>query len=276
MSIQRFKEHCLLEAKQETVIINFGRFNPPTNGHEKLLDFSSKVASATHRVYASQSNDTKKNPLTYKDKIKFMRKMFPKHARNILLDKKVRNFFDALVIAYDDGFKNCIIVVGSDRVNEFDKVLNKYNGVKAKHGFYDFKSLKIVSAGDRDPDADDVSGMSASKLRSAAKSNDLQTFTKGMPKGFKDAKGLMNAVRSGMGLKESYSFRRDIKLKRTSRIREKYVTGDLFNLNDNVVVVDTCESGVIHKLHTNHIEVLLDESKKVNSYWLSDICLNKE
>jgi len=271
--INTFKQHYISEAKDDTVIINFGRFNPPTNGHEKLLDKSMSAGSGTHRVYASQSNDPKKNPLQYKEKVKWMRKMFPKHARHILLDKKVRNMFDALVVAHNDGFKNCIVVVGSDRVKEFDTVLKKYNGVKARHGLYEFKSLKIVSAGDRDPDADDVSGMSASKLRAAAKNNDLQTFTKGMPKGFKDATGLMNAVRSGMGLKESYSFRQDIKLKRESHLREKYVSGDLFKVGDDIVVIDSLKMGTINKLCPNHVEVMLESGEKEN-FWISDICLN--
>ena len=275
MNLNSFKQHYLSEAVNDTVIINFGRFNPPTNGHEKLLNKSMEAGVGTHRVYASQSQDSKKNPLDYVTKVKWMRKMFPKHARHILLDKNVRNMFDALVVAYKDGFKNCIVVVGSDRVNEFDKALNKYNGVKSRHGLYDFMSLKVVSAGERDPDADDVSGMSASKLRDAAKKSDLQTFTKGMPKGFKDAKGLMNAVRSGMGLKECYSFRKDIKLQRESHLREKYVAGDLFKSGDSVVIVDSLQLGTINNLYSNHVEVIL-ESGKTENFWISDICLNKE
>lgn len=276
--IKGFKEHYLSEATNETVVITFGRFNPPTSGHEKLLDKVKSVAQgATYRVYASQSQDAKKNPLAFTDKVKFMRKMFPKHSRSILMDKNVRNFFDALTIAFKDGFKKCTIVVGSDRVSDFDKALNQYNGKKAKHGFFDFEGgINVVSAGDRDPDSDDVSGMSASKLRAAAKDNDLITFTKGMPKGFKGTEALMHAVRAGMGLKETFSFRQDIKLKRASHIREKYIAGDLFKLEDNVVVVETCQTGTINKLCSNHVEVLLDESKETKNFWLSDICLNKE
>ncbi|HIN74483.1 MAG TPA: hypothetical protein EYM94_06820 [Gammaproteobacteria bacterium] len=271
MHLNRFKEHYLKEAAGETVILNFGRFNPPTSGHEKLLNASMKSAIGTHRVYVSQTQNSKKDPLSYIDKIKFMRKMFPKHARHIILDKKVRTFFDALVIAYNDGFKHAVVVVGSDRVKEFDKVLNKYNGVKSRHGLYDFEGgIKIVSAGERDPDDEGVSGMSASKLRAAAKDNDLVTFTKGMPKGFKGAKELMNAVRAGLGLKESHCFRKDVKMKPLSYIREKYISGELFNEGDKVIIAETRESGVINKLCTNHVELLVgDELKNV---WISDIC----
>lgn len=276
--IKGFKEHYLNEAASELVVITFGRFNPPTSGHEKLLDAVAKEAKgAKYRVYASQSEDKKKNPLAFSDKVKFMRKMFPKHARSILMDKKVRNFFDALVIAYNDGFNKCTIVVGSDRVDAFDKALNQYNDKKAKHGYFNFEGgINVVSAGERDPDSDDVSGMSASKLRAAAKDNDLITFSKGMPKGFNNAKALMQAVRSGMGLKESFTFRQDIKLNRASYIREKYIEGNLFKLEDNVVVVETCETGIINKLCSNYVEVKLDESKETKNFWLSDICLNKE
>lgn len=269
--IHGFKEHYLEEAAAERVVINFGRFNPPTNGHEKLLDISRKVVNGVHRIYASQSQDKRKNPLNFTDKVKFMRKMFPKHARHILMDKSVRTFFDALVIAHNDGFKKCTIVVGSDRVKEFDKVLNKYNGVKGKHGFYEFNGgVNVVSAGERDPDSDDVSGMSASKLRAAAKDNDLITFTKGMPKGFKDAEGLMNAVRTGMGLKEDANYIKDIKLKRLSMIREKYIKGNLFDIGDSVIIVETRETATINKLGSNYVEINLNgETKNV---WISDIC----
>lgn len=278
MNIKGFKQHYLDEASSKGVVITFGRFNPPTSGHEKLLDKVKSVAgSSKYRIYASQSQDPKKNPLAFADKVKFMRKMFPKHARSILLDKKVRNFFDALVIAYNDGFDACTIVVGSDRVDAFNKALNQYNGKKAKHGFYEFEGgVNVVSAGERDPDADDVSGMSASKLRAAAKANDLITFSKGMPRGFKGAEELMNAVRTGMGLKESYIFRQNVKLKRASYIREQYVRGDLFKVGDNVVVVETCETGTINKLGSNYVEVMLDSSNTTENFWLSDICLNKE
>ncbi len=270
--IKGFKEHYLNEAASEEVVISFGRFNPPTTGHEKLLNKISSVAGkSSYRVYPSQSQDPKKNPLSFGDKIKFMRKMFPKHARSIIMDKKVRSFFDALSSAHKDGFKKCTIVVGSDRINEFDTILNKYNGVKGKHGFYDFEGgVNVVSAGDRDADSDDVSGMSASKLRAAAKDNDLITFSKGMPKGFKSAEDLMNAVRSGMGLKESNNYSKEVKLKRLSMLREKYIEGNLFNVGDTVIISESREKVVINKLCSNYVEVNLNgESKNV---WISDIC----
>ena len=273
MQLHSFKEHYLEEAAAETVTINFGRFNPPTIGHEKLLDVSHSKGSGVHRIYATQTSGNKKNPLDWKTKVKYMRKVFPVHARMILMDKKVKTIFDALTIAYNDGFKNLELVVGSDRVDEFGKLVAKYNGKKGAHGLYDFKDIKIINAGERDPDAPGAEGMSASKMRDAASKNDLVAFTSGLPKKFKDAEGLMNAVRSGMGLKEEKSFRQDIKLKKQSNIREKYVAGTLFSVKDKVKTNDGQE-GVIDTLGSNHIKVKLKGDGMFKNFWLKDLSLN--
>ena len=273
MQLHSFKEHYLEEAAAETVTINFGRFNPPTIGHEKLLDVSHSKGSGVHRIYATQTSGNKKNPLDWKTKVKYMRKVFPVHARMILMDKKVKTIFDALVIAHKDGFKNLELVAGSDRVGEFEKLINQYNGTKGKHGFYDFASIKVISAGERDPDAEGAEGMSASKMRDAASKNDLVAFTQGLPKKFKDAEGLMNAVRSGMGLKEEKSFRQDVKLKKQSNIREKYVAGTLFSVKDKVKTNDGRE-GVIDTLGSNHIKVKLKGDGVFKNFWLKDLSLN--
>ena len=269
-NLYTFKEHYLGEAAEITVTINFGRFNPPTIGHEKLLDASMTKGSGDHRVYATQSQDKNKNPLEWKTKVKYMRKVFPKHARHILMDRKVKVIWDALVTAHNDGYKNLELFVGSDRVTEFDKLINKWNGIKAKHGFYEFASIKVISAGERDPDADGADGMSASKMRDAASKNDLTAFTSGLPNRFKDAKGLMNAVRAGMGLKEEKSFRQDIKLSPVSKLRERYAAGKLFNVNDDIVTNDGQE-GKINKLGSNHVEVKLKGDGRFKNFWLSDI-----
>jgi len=209
MSLRTFKEHYLREAEAKTVTVNFGRFNPPTIGHEKLLDTSMSKGTGDHRVYPSQTSGNKKNPLDWKTKIKYMRKVFPKHARHILMDKKVKDIWDVAVTAYNDGYTEFELVVGDDRHQEFVKLLDDWNGRKAKHGFYEFDVIDVMNAGMRDPDAKGAEGMSASKMRAAAEDNDLIAFTKGLPKKFKDAEGLMKAVRSGMGLREEKSFRQD-------------------------------------------------------------------
>src|SRR5210317_1480504 len=127
--INSFKNYLVEEEK--TVYFTFGRMNPPTIGHEKLLNaLASKSGKSPYRVFVSQSQDRKKNPLAYKDKVKVIRKMFPKHARNIMMNNKVKTAIDAAVQLYNEGYVNLVMVVGSDRVNEFEVLLKKYNGEK--------------------------------------------------------------------------------------------------------------------------------------------------
>ena len=273
MSLRTFKEHLIKEAAAKTVTVNFGRFNPPTIGHEKLLDVSMSKGTGDHRVYPSQTSGNKKNPLDWKTKIKYMRKIFPKHARHILMDKKVKTIWDVAVTAYEDGYTEFELVVGDDRHQEFVKLLDDFNGRKARHGFYEFDVIDVMSAGMRDPDAEGAEGMSASKMRAAAEDNDLVKFASGLPKRFKDAKGLMKAVQAGMGIKESESYRQDIKLSPVSKLREKYAAGKLFNVNDDVVTNDG-QKGIINKLGSNHVEVKLKGDGKFKNFWLSDVCLN--
>ena len=188
------------------LVFSFGRFNPPTTGHEVLLKKLVAVAkkeSADAMVYSSQSNDPKKNPLPYKEKTKFMQAMFPKHKKVIQYDVGVKNAFDTLSTVYAKGYRDVTMVVGSDRVTEFEKILNKYNDVEGRHGYYNFEGgVKVVSAGARDPDAEGVTGMSASKMRAAAAANDFESFEKGMPAGFKGGQSVFDAVRKGMNLSE--------------------------------------------------------------------------
>src|SRR5210317_907350 len=144
--INSFLQYLVEEEK--IVYFTFGRMNPPTIGHGKLLDkVKQEAGSQPYRIYVSQSQDPKKNPLSYQDKIKHVRKMFPKHARSVMSDKKVKTAIDAAVQLYNQGFKKLVMVVGSDRIREFDILLNKYNGKTARHGFYDFSDIKVVSAG---------------------------------------------------------------------------------------------------------------------------------
>jgi len=267
--IKKFSEF-VTEAKGDVTIV-FGRFNPPTSGHEKLFETLKKVSKGgMYRIYASKSEDSKKNPLPFRDKVKFLRKMFPKHARNIMADTDTRTVIDVARKLYDQGFTKMTMVAGSDRVKEFEILLNKYNGVEARHGFYQFEGkIKVISAGERDPDSDDVSGMSASKLRVAAADNDLELFSKGMPKSYKDSKELFNAVRKGMGLKETKSFRKHVELPKVSDRREDYIEGNLFTEGDTVQVKESKEIGQITTCGANYLTVKFEnKSKKV---WLDQV-----
>ena len=268
MGIKSFSEY-VTEATKE-VTFTFGRYNPPTIGHEKLFDAVKKNArSGAYRIYTSKSQDAKKNPLEFKDKVKFVRKMFPKHARAVMGDPDIRTVFDIVVKLYDQGFVQVRMVVGSDRVKEFDILLNKYNGVKGRHGFYNFEAISVVSAGDRDPDAEGASGMSASKLRAFAQQNDLANFAKGLPSGFKDSSGLFNAVRKGMGMSESRSFRQHIELPPVSETREEYIEGSLFKVGDLVRIKENNQKGRIIVCGSNYVMVESDGIRK--RHWLDSV-----
>jgi hypothetical protein len=178
---------------------------------------------------------------------------------------------DIAVKLYDQGYTSVTMVAGSDRVEEFKILLNKYNGVKGRHGFYDFKDgVKVVSAGERDPDAEGVTGMSASKMRAAAADGSLQTFAKGVPSGY-NPKDLFNAVRKAMGIKESPKFREHVELPKVSKTREEYVGGNLFTEGDTVVLKSTNDVGTITVCGSNYLLVEFGQWKK--RVWLDQVDL---
>ena len=192
----------IFEEKEKSAVFTFGRFNPPTVGHAKLIDKLKKSSAGGYDplVFMSHSQDPKKNPLDYKTKHTFMTKFFGKKVG--IVNTKARQVFEIATALYDQGYRNIRMVVGSDRTKEFEVLLKKYNGSKGRHGYYNFKSLEIISAGERDPDADDlVSGMSASKMRAAALDGNYDSFEMGVPDK-KHAKTLWKAVRKGMAIKE--------------------------------------------------------------------------
>lgn len=271
MPIPSFKQYIVEE--QREVFFTFGRMNPPTIGHGKLMNvMSTKAGKNPYKVYLSQSQDSRKNPLTYQQKVKHVRKMFPKHARSVMMDKGVKTVFDAATSLYKQGFNRITMVVGADRILEFEALLNKYNGVQGRHGFYNFEKINIVSAGDRDPDAEGVEGMSASKQRENAANNDFTTFSQGVPSTMsnKDAKRLFNDVRAGMGLKETTQFKNHIELEPVSETRERFIEGELFNEGDEVFVKSSKQTGYIHRLGANYVIVALDEGR-ISRQWLDNV-----
>ncbi len=264
-----FKQFLINENKE--IYFTFGRMNPPTLGHGKLLDKLSEMADKIpYRVYLSHSQDNKKNPLLYESKVKTLRKFFPKHARSVKVNES-NNILEIASSLFDEGFRKINLVVGDDRLQEFDILLNKYNGVKSKHGHYVFESIEVISAGVRDPDSEKIEGMSSTKLREAAEFGNFITFSQGLPNHIlnSDAKKLYNKVRVGLGLNEVKTFYNDVKLETVSDIREKYIQGDLFNVGDFVTVNKTGELAEIILLGANYIII---ESNGVKSRkWLSDV-----
>ena len=270
MPIKNFSQYLVEEERE--VYFTFGRMNPPTIGHGKVMDvLAKKSGKSDYKVYVSQSQNPKKDPLSYTDKVKHVRKMFPKHARQVMLDKDVKSVFDIAVKLYDQGYTKINMVVGADRIREFDVLLNKYNGTKARHGFYNFKKINIVSAGERDPDATGVEGMSASKQRENAAKNDFVTFAQGVPKGMsdKDTRKLFNDVRKGMGLKEEFEFKNHIELETVSETREQYVQGNLFQVGDSVVIKESDEVGTVSVLGANY--VIIETANGKLRKWLDSV-----
>ena len=202
MDFKKFLE----EQKEKHAVLAFGRMNPPTVGHAKLVDKVKDIADevgGTHHVVISHSQDAKKNPLSAQDKVKHAKRFFPD--TNISTsDKEHPNFLSQASKLHKAGVTHLHMVAGSDRTGEYHKILNQYNGVKGVHGHFNFKNIKVHSAGERDPDAEGVSGMSASKMRGHAEKGNFKEFKKGIPKHVapEHAKELYNDVRKGMQIKE--------------------------------------------------------------------------
>ena len=193
----------LTENKNSTIVAAFGRFNVPTTGHgllaKKVVD-TAKSFKADHIVYASRTQDAKKNPLDVDTKVKYLKKMFP-GINFKAANEDVRTFIEMAAKLSEEGYKNLVMIAGSDRIEEYQKLLDKYNGKDFK-----FNSIKVVSSGERDPDADGTAGMSGTKMREAAIKGDFKSFRSGIPKTLsdKETKELMEKVRKIM-IKEEFN-----------------------------------------------------------------------
>ena len=266
------------EARGKSVAFAFGRFNPPTIGHEKLINKVKSLPTNDYKIYLSRSNDPKKNPLSPRDKLSIMKKMFPTHARNIEINK-TNMVLDLATDLYKKGYTDLTMVAGSDRVREFETILKKYNGVKSRHGMYDFENIKVVSAGERDPDAEGATGMSASKMRAAAAKGDLANFKKGLP-GNADATTIMKQVRRGMKLSASFGGAAahiglaqkpiaSLNEFEQQQIRDLYIREVIFNIGDSVKYVKENVEGKIVRKGTNYI-VVEDNKNNLHKAWIWD------
>ncbi len=220
-----------VEKTKGTLTIAFGRFNPPHLGHLQLMDTAAASAEqegSDYMIVPSRSQDKKKNPLDPDTKVSLMRSMFPQHSERIMNDASTRTIFDVLKKAHNDGYTNVRIVGGADRVNEFNKLANNYNG-----NLYAFDNIEVVSAGDRDPDSEGVEGLSASRMRLAAAEGDFKTFRLGMPPEMrpKDARAVFDTVRAAMGIQDQVAEVWEIAPKFDQKtLRENYVREAIFNI----------------------------------------------
>ena len=276
---KKIEPQTLAQPKQETpkpekskekkqLTVGFGRFNPPTVGHEKLMNAISKTAGkgGEYKIYPSRTQDSKKNPLNPSDKVEYMRKAFPDHADSIVDDDKTKTIFDVLKSAYGKGYSTVNVVVGSDRVKEFENLANKYNGQ-----LYNFDKINIVSAGERSSDAKGVEGMSASKLRKAAMDGDYKTFRSGISKALDDksAKKLFNTVQNSMKKTKSEAWEFAPKLA-FEGLRENYIAKNIFCLGDMVENLNHGLVGKIIRAGANYVIAVTEDNIMFKS-WLKDL-----
>ena len=262
-----------VEKTKGTLTLAFGRFNPPHAGHQQLMDIAAQSAEAEESDYVivpSRSQDAKKNPLDADTKISMMRQMFPQHSERIVNDGANRTIFDVLKKAHNDGYSNVRIVAGQDRVKEFDKLSQNYNGQ-----LYQFDNMEVVSSGDRDPDSDGVEGLSSSRMRLAAAEGDFKTFRAGLPEGTprKMAMTLFDTVRQSMNVKEMKEFwniweiapKYDLE-----NLRESYIAKQIFNIGDRVENLNTGLIGRIIRRGANHL-ICVAENNIMFKSWVKDL-----
>ena len=262
-----------VEKTKGTLTLAFGRFNPPHAGHQQLMDIAAQSAEQEESDYIivpSRSQDPKKNPLDADTKISMMRQMFPQHSERIVNDGANRTIFDVLKKAHNDGYTNVRIVAGQDRVKEFDKLSQNYNGQ-----LYQFDNMEVISSGDRDPDAEGMEGLSSSRMRLAAAEGDFKTFRAGLPEGTprKMAMSLFDTVRETMNVKEMKEFwniweiapKYDLE-----NLRESYVAKQIYNIGDRVENLNTGLIGRIIRRGANHL-ICVAENNIMFKSWIKDL-----
>ena len=259
-----------VEKTKGTLTIAFGRFNPPHLGHLQLMDTAAASAEqegSDYMIVPSRSQDKKKNPLDADTKVSIMRQMFPQHSERIVNDGNTRTIFDVLKKAHNDGYTNVRIVGGADRVKEFDKLANNYNG-----NLYAFDNIEVISAGDRDPDSEGVEGLSASRMRLAAAEGDFKTFRLGMPPEMKpkDARAVFDTVRQSMGIQEGWSIWEIAPKFDAQTLRENYVNKTIFDIGQLVENLNTGLIGRIIRRGTNYLICVTEDNIMFKS-WIKDV-----
>jgi len=294
-----------------TLTIGFGRFNPPHAGHGKLMDVAASAVQGEgddYIIVPSRSNDKKKNPLEADSKVSTMRSLFPDHAEKIINDPQNRTIFDVLKKAHNDGYTNVNIVAGEDRVKQFDKLSQNYNGT-----LYAFDNLQTVSSGAREDDSEGMEGYSASRMRLAAMEGDFKTFYNQLHKEVpaldefgepivetdpktgdplvdkngeplltmdlapimkrKDAKEYFKNVRATMGAKEVNECWNTWEIapkEDFKNLREAYINKEIFDIGTKVEDVTTGLTGRIIRRGANHL-ICVTEDEIMFKSWIKDV-----
>ena len=291
----------ITEAPEKTAAFAFGRFNPPTVGHEKLINKVKSVAdehNADAHIVASHSEGTSKDPLPAKAKVGYLKHVAPEGTKVIGSSKETPTFLHTAAKLHSQGYKHLIMVAGSDRVDEYHKLLHKYNNVAGKHGHYNFKSIKVVSAGQRDPDAEGVEGMSGTKMRAHARAGEMKQFKSGLPKALHPhveeianhikavKEDFENPYRHDWGTPEGTLYMQKMtpgeqnklcstgsvwsaKQNKCVPIREAYHAQEIFNLGA-IVESKNGEAGKIVYRGSSYVTIQL-ESGNTTKHWINDI-----
>ena len=249
-----------------TLTVAFGRFNPPTKGHQNLFNKVAKVAGdGPFKIYPSRTEDSKKNPLDPDTKISLMRKMFPKYSERIVNDEHITTIFDVLQKANEQGYSGINIVVGADRQQEFEKLALQHNGE-----LYDFAELNVISAGKNDADSDKTG--SSSELRKAVLNNDYGTFRMGIPKSLDDrsTKKLFSTLAQIMSMNESCHLWEIAPKFDFEGLRENYIRGNIFKIGEMVENLNTGMIGKIIRRGTNYL-ICVTEDNMMFKPWIKDV-----
>ena len=270
-----------------TLTLAFGRFNPPHAGHGQLMDIAAESAMETEGDYIivpSRSNDPKKNPLDADTKVSTMRNMFPNHSEKIVNDPQNNTIFDVLKKAHNDGYTNVRIVAGDDRVKEFDKLSQNYNGQ-----LYEFEGLETISSGAREDDSEGMEGYSASRMRLAAMEGDFKSFYANLEQQVrseetgeveiiplmnkKAAKDYFISVRQAMGVeqvKECWNIWEIAPKEDRENLREAYIKKEIFDIGTKVENVNTGLIGRIIRRGANHLICVTEDNIMFKS-WIKDV-----
>jgi len=296
-----------------TLTLAFGRFNPPHAGHGKLMDVAAQSAEETEGDYViipSRSNDPKKNPLDADSKVSTMRTMFPNHSEKIINDPQNNTIFDVLKKAHNDGYTNVRIVAGDDRVKQFDKLSQNYNGQ-----LYQFDNLETISSGQRDDDKEGMEGYSASRMRLAAMEGDFKTFYQNLQQEVpavdpntgepiievdpntgdqlvdentgellqaidlvplmnkKKAKEYFTSIRQAMGVEEvneCWNIWEISPKEDPQNLREAYIKKEVFDIGTKVDDVTTGLTGRIIRRGANHL-ICVTEDEMMFKSWIKDV-----
>ena len=266
MDFKQYLNEAVKKAKEKeedkTAVMTFGRFNPPTIGHEKLIQKTEEEArkhGGTAHIVASHSEGTAKNPVPQKAKLSYLQNMVNPNTELTGSSKDAPTLIHHAARLFKQGHKHLVVVAGSDRVNEYQDLLDKYNnGEKYPHGSYKFRSIKVLSAGQRDPDAEGVAGMSGTKIRDYARQGNIAKFKQALPEVIKAH------AHEIMGHIKAHPLKEDV-----DPIREAYVSNQIYRLDD-VVEATNGDKGPIVFRGSTYVTMQVAEGKTVK-HWIKDI-----